>query len=143
MNISGKAIIFVKEVGKDNPFKIFETTFSHKTADGKYIDNVTARVEFSKDLLPEEKKAAFKAGYAYPMEISGFVTTRGYDDRNCNHRSEIALFVKEAKTTGKPKKISEKKAEPKAKPTKKAKEADVEYTDDGTIVGIDGEPLPL
>lgn len=131
MNISGKAIIFVKEVGKDNQIKIFETTFAQKDKNGHYIDNVTARVEFSKELLPDEKKAKFKAGYAYPMEIvEGFITTRGYDGKDGKHHSAIALHVKKAKTTGQPKQI-------------KAKQEELKFEEDGTIIGNDGEPLPL
>ena len=134
MNISGKTIIFVKEVGKDNQIKIFETTFAHKDANGKYLDNVTARVEFSKELLPDEKKAKFKAGYAYPMEIiEGFITTRGYDGKDGKRHSEISLMVKKAKTTGQPKKITE----------RKPKQEELKFEEDGTIIGSDGEPLPL
>jgi len=134
MNISGKAIIFVKEVGKDNQIKIFETTFAHKDKEGHYLDNVTARVEFSKELLPDEKKAKFKAGYAYPMEIQdGFITTRGYDGKDGKRHSEISLLVKKAKTTGQPKQIAERKPQ----------QQELEFKEDGTIVGNDGEPLPL
>lgn len=133
MNVTGKALIFCKEVGKgEKKIKIFETSFSHKDKDGKYCDNVSCRVEFSKDFLPDEKKAAFKDGYAYPMEIlEGFISTRGYETKEGKHKSEISIFVKNAKTTDKPRKV-----EKKEKPAQTS-------TDDGKIVGPDGEELPF
>lgn len=130
MNISGKCNVFVREVG-EKKIKIFETSFSHKNTDGAYIDNVSVRVDFSKDFLPDEKKAAFKVGYMYPIEIlEGFITTRGYDARDGKRIKEVSLQVGRARTCGAPVEI------------KKPEKAD-DATDDGSIMGPDGEPLPF
>ena len=98
MNVTGKITIFPKEIGKDN-IKIFETTISHKDDNGKYLDNVTIRVNFAKNILPDAAKTTFKVGKAYQMEVEGFLTTRGYDTKDGKHRSEIMLQVTKAKTT--------------------------------------------
>jgi hypothetical protein len=130
MNISGKATIFVREVGKDdNKAKIFETTFSHKDKDGKYVDNVTVRVDFSKELLPDNAKKAFKPGWCYPIVIdSGFISTRGYDNKEGKRKKEISLYIVKCSCDwANAKEIKAKEAEP-------VKEA---------LVGPDGEPLPF
>ena len=132
MNVSGKINLFVREVS-EKKIKIFETSFSRKTKEGGYADSVSTRVEFSKDFLPDEKKESFKAGYYYPIEVvEGFITTRGYENKDGKRVSEISLFVQNAKTVGEPKEI---------KKTEKAKPETVE--DDSTIVGPDGKPLPF
>lgn len=128
MNVSGKCNVFVREVGTKK-IKIFEASFSRKDKDGNYVDNVSCRLEFGKDLLPDEKKGAFHAGYYYPMEIEGFLTTRGWENSEGKHRSEIAIHVTNAKTCDKPQqfKVVEKK----------------EVIEEETILGPDGNPLPF
>lgn len=124
MNVKGKVTLFVKEVGKDK-IKVFETCLSHKDSEGNYKDKVTLRVEFGKELLPDERKAAFKVGHAYPVEIEGFLTTRGYDNKDGVHVSEVLIFVQKAKcdwTNAK---------EVKQKPKNEE------------LIGPDGEPLPF
>lgn len=130
MNVSGKFNMFVREIG-EKKIKVFETTISRKDKDGNYLDNVTVRVEFSKEFLPDEKKSYFIEGYYYPMEIiTGFLSTRGYDNRDGKHVSEIVIHVTKAKTTAEP------------KPVKKS-EKPATMADDGTIMGPDGKPLPF
>lgn len=99
MNVTGKITLFPKEVG-EKKIKIFETSLSRKDENGNYVDNYTLRVQFSKDIMPDASKSRFNVDKAYSMEIEGFLTTRGYDDKNGKHRTEPVLFVSKAKTTG-------------------------------------------
>ena len=123
MNVTGKITIFPKEIG-ENKIKIFETTISHKDENGQYLDNVTIRVNFAKNILPDASKTTFKVGKAYTMEIEGFLTSRGYDTKDGKHRSEIMLQVTKAKTTASKDVTQKPKAEEKP-------------------LNVDGEELPF
>lgn len=127
MNVNGKMTLFVKEVGKDK-IKIFETSISHKDKEGNYKDTVTVRVDFSKELLTDEQKGVFKVGYAYPVEIEGFLTTRGYETKDGKHKSEVSIYVSKAKCDW-----------ANAKEVKKKEAAPVEEP----ALGEDGQPLPF
>ena len=131
MNVIGKLIVFVKEIGKDK-IKIFETSFNHKDEDGNYIDSVTVQVAFSKEILSDAQKTHFKTGYAYPLEIiEGFVTTRGYENRSGFRKSELMIMIQKCKCDW----AGAKEIKIKEKPAPRE--------DSETICGDDGEPLPL
>lgn len=98
MNITGKITIFPKEVGEEKNI-IFETSISRKDEEGNYVDNHTIRVQFAKNILPDEKKTSFKVDKAYQVEIEGFLTTRGYDDKNGKHITKPLIFVTKAHVT--------------------------------------------
>lgn len=98
MNITGKITLFPKEVGEKKTI-IFETSICRKDDDGNYVDNHTIRVQFAKNILPDEKKTSFKTTKAYIVDIEGFLTTRGYDDKNGKHRTEPLIYVTKAKVT--------------------------------------------
>lgn len=113
LDLKGKIWVFPREVGEKKVL-IFETSINRK--DGEtYKDTFTLRVEFSKDILPDEKKKAFKPGFAYQMEIEGFLSTRGYDtDGGIKHRVDPVVKVLKAKSVGEPKEVKQKpKPEPK------------------------------
>lgn len=111
MDIKGKITVFPKEVGKDK-IKIFETSINRKDKDGNYKDGYTLRVVFSEDVLSGDNRNKMKAGNYYGFEVEGFLTTRGYEDKNGNHRTEPVIFVNKGKLTekGKPVKKTERKA---------------------------------
>jgi len=122
MNITGKITIFPKEVGEDK-IKIFETSIGRKDEAGNYVDNYTIRVQFAKNILPDPAKSTFKVDKAYQMEVEGFLTSRGYNDRQGKHRTEPMIIVTKAKTTA-------------------SKEVVRKAKDDEPLV-IDGEELPF
>ena len=99
MNITGKITIFPKEVGEDKAI-IFETSISRKDQEGNYVDNHTLRVQFAKDILPDAKKTSFKTDKAYQVEIEGFLTTRGYDDKSGKHITKPLIYVTKAHVVG-------------------------------------------
>ena len=111
MDIKGKIYVFPKEVGK-NKIKIFETTISRKEGE-KYADNYTIRVQFSKELLPDEKKEAYKVGFVYGFEVEGFLSTRGYDvDGGIKHITEPLIIVNKAKGIDQGREVKQKPKEP-------------------------------
>ena len=129
MNINGDINVFVRQQGSgDVQFKTFEVGFNHKDQKtGIYVDNCFCRLIFAKEAMTEEQEAKFKAGYYYPMHIEGFITTRGYTNKDGKRISEIALYVTKAKCTAAPKEYK-----------KKEKPAD-----QSTILDENGEPLPF
>ena len=129
MNINGDINVFVRKQGSgDVQFKIFEVGFNHKDQKtGMYVDNYFCRLIFAKEAMSDEQEAKFKDGYYYPMHIEGFITTRGYTNKDDKRLSEIALYVTKARCTAAPKEYKKKE-----KPV-----------DQSTILDENGEPLPF
>ena len=96
MDISGKINVFPREVGQDK-IKIFETSISHKDEEGNYVDSYTLRLNFPKEALTDEQKAKFNPDKYYKMQIEGFLSTRGWDDKEGKHHVDACIVVSRLK----------------------------------------------
>lgn len=130
MDIKGKILVFPKEVGTTKKIKIFETSISRKDGE-KYVDNYTMRVDFSKDVLPEEKKAAFKVDYVYSMEVEGFLTTRKYETKNGVRIIDPVVKVTKAKSLDK------------GRPVQKKQQAEAAPANEAEPLETDPDALPF
>lgn len=94
MNVSSEIRIFPKKIQtKDKEITIFETSVCRKDEKGEYVDNYSIRVFFTPEIMPDEKKARFNEKFSYTMDVEGFLTTRGYDDKYHVHKVAVALMV--------------------------------------------------
>lgn len=146
MDIKGKILVFVKEIGKDK-IKIFETTISRKNEEGDYIDNYSIRVQFPASVMPDKAKAKFKTDKAYYMNVEGFLSTRGYEDSEGDYHIYPLIVAQKATLAldenGKPiiKEVKRKEAKKAAK--KEAAKADAKTEEAKATEETASEAEPL
>ena len=98
MNITGKFVIFVedKETQKGK-IKVFSTSISRKTEDGKYV-NASMEVRFTKDNFPFERLNKMESKYCYSYDVKeAWLDCRAFTTKDGKQGREIYLSIKDAK----------------------------------------------